>query len=100
MRLLAGQISVSKGARGGIVVVVISAWAEVVVAEVGRGIIVMEVGGGREGSLECLIYIQKSKNKKSKKKSQDPSLPPVRKGVQGEGWGKDGKRRKVNFLSR
>lgn len=99
MRLLAGQISVSKGARGGIVVVVISAWAEVVVAEVGRGIIVMEVGGGREGSLECLIYIQKSK-KKSKKKSQDPSLPPVRKGVTGGRLGEDGKRRKVNFLSR
>lgn len=64
MRLLAGQISVSKGARGGIVVVVISAWAEEVVAEVGRGIIVMEVGGGREGSLECLIYIQKKNQKK------------------------------------
>lgn len=39
---------------------VISVWAEVVVAEVGRGIIVMEVGGGREGSLECLIYIKKN----------------------------------------
>lgn len=39
---------------------VISVWAEVVVAEVGRGIIVMEVGGGREGSLECLIYYKKN----------------------------------------
>lgn len=88
MRLLAGQISVSKGARGGIVVVVISAWAEVVVAGVGRGIIVMEVGGGREGSLECLIYIQKikksKKSKKSKKKSQDPSLPPSGRGYRGK----------------
>lgn len=61
MRLLAGRINVSKEARGGIVVVVIFAWVEVVVAEVGRGIIVMEVGGGREGSLECLIYMYKRK---------------------------------------
>lgn len=89
MRLLAGQISVSKGARGGIVVVVISAWAEVVVAEVGRGIIVMEVGGGREGSLECLIYIQKSKKKSKKKNHKTPPSPPSGRGLQGEGWEKE-----------
>lgn len=82
MRLLAGQISVSKGARGGIVVVVISAWAEEVVAEVGRGIIVMEVGGGREGSLECLIYIKKPK--KSKKNHKTPPSPRSGRGYRGK----------------
>lgn len=85
MRLLAGRIGVSKGARGGIVVVVKSAWAEVVEGEVGLGIIVMEVSGGREGSLGCLIY-------KKKKFTRLP--PPVRKGVRGE----DGKRRRLVFF--
>lgn len=54
-RLPVDRISAAKGAHGGIVVRVRSAWAGVVVAEVGRGITVMEGGGGREGSLGCLV---------------------------------------------
>lgn len=42
-------------ARGGIVEEVISAWAVGAGGEVGRDIITMEVGGGREGSLDCLV---------------------------------------------
>lgn len=55
LHLPADQINVSKGVRGGIVVEVISAWAGVVGDEVGPGIIIMEGGGGREGSLGCLV---------------------------------------------
>lgn len=86
MRLLAGRIGVSKGARGGIVVMVKSAWAEVVEGEVGLGTIVMEVSGGREGSLGCLIYKIKIKFHKTP--------PLVRKGVRGE----DGKKRRLVFF--
>lgn len=55
LHLPVDRISVAKGVHEGIVVMVRSALAVVVVVVVGHGIEVMEGGGGREGSLECLI---------------------------------------------
>lgn len=88
LRLPVGRIGAAKGAHGGIVVEVISAWAGVVAVEVGHGIIVMEEGGGREGSLGCLVYLKKNITRPLHPLSPTPSpLPPK---TSPGGWGGGG----------